>query len=123
MFSDAFRDIPQFVKLTRELPRLRDCKEWEQFLDVLISLKNAGRQIGLIIANTPRARVPPSLVKRTDHFEHVELSGGVIAGEALFLKTYELVRELTLADPRTDSFPIVATGGILKLSHFLDVSV
>lgn len=120
-FSDAFDEVPQLVKLTRELPWLTACAEWTAFLELLLHLKAEGRQIGIILANTRRSRVAPSRVepKRGQELPG-ELSGGVIAGGVLFLETYDLLRELRLPDARIDQFPVVATGGILGLDELVD---
>ncbi len=126
-FSNTFSDVPQFVKLSRDFPWLTPCKELELFSQKLIELTSAGRKIGLIIANTPRLRVPPSaLSSKGDEVpkrmvKPIELSDGVLCGEDLFLGTYNLIREIRLSGILPVTIPIIASGGILRLEDIVDI--
>lgn len=126
-FSDTFSHIPQFVKLSRDFPWLTPCKELELFSQKLIELLSAGRRIGLVIANTPRLRVPPTaLSSKSDKgpkraMKPIELSDGVLCGEDLFLGTYNLIREIRLSRILPETIPIVASGGILSLGDVVDI--
>lgn len=120
-FSDAFGDTPQFIKLTREFPWLVPCEEWDTFVSLILQLRSEGRNIGLILANTPRSLVPASMVRDTPQERGIELSGGVITGDVLFIKTYDLIRNLYRNSAGLDNIPIVATGGIMTLPQVVDM--
>jgi len=120
-FSDAFNHSTQFIKVTRELPWLTPCKEWFDFIDILSEREN---NIGLIIANTRKIRIPGTLLE-IDLFKKTptELSEGVLVGSPLFLETYNIIRSLHLKTEKIDSIPIpiIASGGIIGLSETLDI--
>lgn len=123
-FCAAFSTIPVFIKLTREIPWLPvACRETEQLVHSLSKVR-ANRQIGIIIANTRRQRVPNDLISNANQRRDVdELRDGILAGEHLYIETYNLIRNMALNYQRLASVdvPIIATGGITTLSSFIEI--
>lgn len=109
-FFDTFAPLPVLVKLSREsLQHLRT----EGFQRVLALIEERGG--GLIVANTLKARVPPSRVPQHDP---AELNQGVIFGEHLFLDTYNALRDISEAGMPAP--PLIASGGIIDIGSVVD---
>jgi Dihydroorotate dehydrogenase len=123
LFCRAFQHVPLFIKLTRELPWLVPSKEFAHFLRAIRRERRLGRKIGLIIANTRKLRIPANLVCDSEKEEcGVEQSGGILAGEHLYIETYNIIRELNhYYYSELHGIPLVATGGIVNLAAFVEV--
>lgn len=122
-FASVFPSVPVFIKLTRELGWLSvECEETKRMVELLLA-RSRTQQIGLIVANTRKQRVPNDLISNVkERRERDDLSGGIVAGEHLYIETYNLVRSLTDHYPALcASVPIIATGGITTLSALLEL--
>ena len=120
-FIECYRNQVIFIKLTRELPWLNPCYELTFFLNKLLQYKDSGLKIGLIVANTERLRIPSSWTynPKQDRVGS-ELSDGILAGEDLFLKTYNIIKTISLEPQIGDRLPILATGGIVDMATFVE---
>jgi hypothetical protein len=113
-FIAAFRTLPMFVKLCREVIPFITSHEFHNVLGILSSC-NAG----IIVANSLRQTVPPSRVETSSPEEY---SSGVIVGEHLFMETYDFIRKLKLMSESGASIPrIVATGGVIDMPGMIDL--
>jgi len=120
-FCGAFGAKPVFVKLTREFPWLRPCQELKDLADTIKNERRQQRQLGLIVANTRKSQIPADLSAdyHKGHFPG-ELSGGILAGEYLYIDTYNLVQGV-FKEPALAGVPIIATGGITTVSKLVEV--
>jgi len=109
-FAEAFRDLPIFIKISRELAWLPGTRELEDFLNILS--KHGGA--GLIIANSLKLDIPVFIA---DGQERV-LQNGVLCGEALFDQTISLIESFERPCGER-GIPIVATGGMIDPQHIL----
>jgi dihydroorotate dehydrogenase len=109
-FLYVFKNYPCFIKLTREINWLRDCREFQ----TLIKLLKTHPKTGIIIANTKKWTLPPSTSGLT-----LELKGGIVSGTSLFEETYNLVKGIKQAIPK--EVPIIATGGIDEIKSLIDI--
>jgi len=91
-FAGAFSGSTLFVKVTRELPWLRySCHEMKRLFDLLKDIRARDR-VGVIVANTRKARVPNDLiVDQNIRLTSDGLSGGIIAGDVLYIDTFDLI--------------------------------
>jgi dihydroorotate dehydrogenase len=114
-----------FIKLTRELPWLKPCTEFDKLLDIIVQQTGRGRSVGLVVANTRKLAVPADLVIGLQKRQHQgELTGGILAGEALYLETYNLLRQLWRGyrnDLIANRIPIIAAGGVTTLASTIEV--
>jgi dihydroorotate dehydrogenase len=109
-FCHAFKGLPVFIKISRELAWLPGTKELERLLDILS--KHGGA--GLIVANSLKLDVPEFV---SDGQERV-LKNGVICGESLFDQTISLIQGFWASCEKRE-IPIVATGGMIDPEHVL----
>jgi dihydroorotate dehydrogenase len=113
-FFDVFGSLPVLVKLSRESLRHLQSPGFHRILGLI---KDRGG--ALIVANTLRARVPPS---RVPQHHASELNKGVVFGEHLFIDTYNALRNLReLATEQSVPVPpLVASGGIIDIGSVVD---
>lgn len=114
-FIEAFAPLPKFVKVPRELTALLSLADFGPILSML-----AASNVGVIVANSLRTRVPPS--RAGSDRDLSELINGVIVGEHLYLDTYSTVRALALARQAGASVPpLVASGGVVDVGGVVDL--
>ncbi len=113
-FFDLFGSLPVLVKLSRESLRHLQSPGFHRILGLI---KDRGG--ALIVANTLRARVPPS---RVPQLRASELNKGVVFGEHLFLDTYNALRNLRelATEQGLPVPPLVASGGIIDIGSVVD---
>ncbi|MCB8978723.1 MAG: nitronate monooxygenase [Ardenticatenaceae bacterium] len=110
-FLAIFKDKPVFIKLTREIPWLGSTTEMHS---IVKSLHNHGNA-GLIVANTAKHIIPPTMAGSS-----YALENGILAGSKLFEKTYQLVKVIYPIAKKM-RIPIIATGGISNYKRVLDI--
>jgi hypothetical protein len=108
-FLEAFRGLPIFVKISRELNWLPGTYEFKEFLRLLASHK-----AGLIIANSLKTDVPPFMAEGREW----RWSGGVLCGERLFEDTIQLIQRCD-QECKDRNIPIIATGGMVGPTQVL----
>lgn len=111
-FLRVFTSLPVLVKLSRESLTHINLPFFPQMLSTVLQSGS-----GIIVANSLRARVPPSRLTKNSR----ELATGVIMGEHLFLDTYNAIRDLSTTPALQPTPPIVASGGIMDLGCTIDV--
>ena len=120
-FCEAFAAKPVFIKLTREFPWLRPSKELKGLAENIQHERQKGRQLGLIVANTRKSKIPADLSADYHKSDFPgELSGGILAGEYLYIETYNLVQSV-FSEPALAGVPLVATGGITAVSKLVEL--
>jgi dihydroorotate dehydrogenase len=110
-FCGAFKGLPVFVKLSRELSWLPATGELDKLLDILAE----HGQAGLVASNTRKQDVPGFV---TVDGEERALVGGVMCGEALFDDTIQVITGIAEAC-KVRAIPIVATGGMVEEGQIL----
>lgn len=110
-FCEAIPDKPLLIKLSRELTWLPATAEFEEVLTLL----NKHGKAGLIVANSLKTNMPPII----EAGSKVEMEGGVVCGEHLFVSTVNMIRGLGDAC-RAHSIPIVASGGMVREEQILE---
>ena len=103
-FCHAFKDMPVFLKLPREMTWLPGTAESQQILGRLAKHGKAG----IIIGNSLRAEIPEFV----DKGEEKGLRGGVICGEHLYDSTITLIERFR-DECQALAIPIVASGGMI----------
>jgi len=109
-FTQAFKGLPVFIKISRELAWLPGTKELEQLLEILSKHGRAG----LIVANSLKLDIPEFI---SDGQERI-LKNGVICGESLFDQTIALIQSFRASCDKKE-IPIVDTGGMIDPEHAL----
>ena len=120
-FCEVFADRPMFIKITRELSWLRPCRELKALAAVIHREREKGRQLGVVIANTRKTKISADLTANYHKGEFPgDLSGGIVAGEYLYIETYNLVQSIS-SEPALAGVPIIATGGITTISNLVEL--
>ena len=109
-FSDAFSDLPIFIKLSRELTWLPGTSE----LDELLKLLKTHGKAGLLVANSLKLDIPVFIFSGKEE----SLRGGVMCGEHLFDSTISFIEGLKNYC-EASSVPLVATGGMITMEQIL----
>jgi dihydroorotate dehydrogenase len=103
-FLTAFKGLPSFIKLSRELSWLPGSGEFARLLELLVKHGKSG----LIVANSLKVDIPSFLAGGVEW----ELKGGVFCGERLFDQTIDLL-EAMKRDCKEKNVPLVASGGMI----------
>ena len=109
-FTDAFANVPVFIKVSRELSWLPGTDELDRFLEVLSKHGKAG----LVIANSLKLDIPEYISNGKER----ALRNGVVCGESLFDQTISLIGNFR-ENCDAKRIPIVATGGMIDPEHIL----
>ena len=112
-FLSTFSPKPLLIKLSRETSLLIGTKKLKELINII----NA-HGAGLIVANSKKCLVPPSLTRGQEPNE----LDGVVVGEHLFLDTYNMIGSLKRNYNFDGTFPAVAaSGGISNIGQIIDI--
>lgn len=112
IFFETFSKLPVLVKLARETAPLIGTSKFQQIIDIVNEA-----EAGLIVANSRKCFVPPSLI----HGRNLKELDGVIVGEHLFIDTYNMIKSLKQSYESDNCIPpIVASGGASNISEVVD---
>lgn len=114
LFLDIFKDLKCFVKLPRETISSFALIKLLPVFEIMFK-----KNIILIIANSKKIQIP--LSRATNRKDNKDIENGVLIGDYLFLETYDTIKKLNNLKKENHKIPeIVASGGIMDISSFID---